>query len=459
MWSASLQRVQFSKLRELDLRACSISSIDSFAFQNMPSLEALYLSENIIQTILPFAFSGLTRLKHLDLSNNFATDEEGRPIPLDLDDSDIFADLFSLKSLDFSNTVLGIRRSTFSRLGKSLERLSLCKTETFKLPSSFFSNTSLKVLDVFGNHGIFLNTYVLDGLQDTLEVLSVNEVGLTTFDHVHNFTKLQILLASNNEISNIRTKVAKTLPSLQVLALMRNRITNWFNNGLFSTMPNLKVLDLRNNTINLITHEMLQDLSNVSYVALSGNPTVCNCNSRDFIDIARRNEMTLPQTLVRSISETSNRRFNFHSGFYDMNQIIMNRVNISKECMKYDNCTTIMTHAPGNFLLLDYDPIKYTCLMVGEGAKIPFTEVSGCSDTKTHIDLNSKLNDGRVHLIALLAIPGVLLPALLGFLFRRNLRYFYVTIRNSAMLSMVNKNKIIDGKCIFFSFNMKSFPI
>jgi Leucine-rich repeat (LRR) protein len=445
MWFNGFQGVKFPRLKELDLRACEIESLSSFQFADMPELEALYLGENVIHTIQTNAFGGLKNLLHLDLSMNLPIDSNGNQNTMLIECDVEFQILQSLKSLDLSYTRMNKRNvAAMRKLGKSLERLSLCNIVPFQMNDRFFKNTSLRILDVSGNFEVLSSYRVLTGLESTLEVLYANDVGLNNFDIFENFKKLQVLSLRRNEITTIRRNTASTLTSLRILDLSRNRLGRWYT-PTYSYMPSLEYLDLLNNNINVISEEMMIDFANITYLGLSENSMVCNCRSKDLIELASRNEMKTNAILFHpnTFMEIYN-RFGYHKGFEDVNKYITLRKNISYICSEGD-CEESLYD--GRVLLLDYNTATYSCFQMVEGMSVPLTKVVGCEEERRS-DLNIDLDRGRNKLIFLCIVPGILLPSLmLSYVFRKNLRYFYVTMRNSAMISLVNKNNNIDGKC------------
>ncbi|KAH9642655.1 hypothetical protein HF086_011012 [Spodoptera exigua] len=60
VWSSGFAAVNFTRLKELDLRACSIQVLGQNLFTGMTELRALYIGENEIFFIDSTAFTGLT---------------------------------------------------------------------------------------------------------------------------------------------------------------------------------------------------------------------------------------------------------------------------------------------------------------------------------------------------------------------------------------------------------------
>ncbi|XP_075988909.1 uncharacterized protein LOC142984912 isoform X2 [Anticarsia gemmatalis] len=437
VWSSSLQASVFPVLKELDLRACSIQVLNPNLFSGMRNLEALYIGENAIYHIDADAFTGLDNLIHLDLSWNHPNDEVGNPKNLVSDSFYIFSNLTNLVSLDLSHTRLTPRNFGMIRgLGKRLKSLSLCGTGLMNIGDDIFENTSLEILDISRNNGILGAQSSLKGIENTLVVLNARETGLQTMEMLKDFKKLEVLQLSNNEITGLRSELAKTLKSLQVLDLNKNRMTSWFNNT-FSLMPKLRFLALKDNNINLITEPMIEDLSEIDYLALSGNFVVCNCHAKDLYKMAAYNEEKFKDTKLKPASKTL-----YNTGFDVYNKVISIRNTVKYDCGN-ESCET--TNITGQFRLVDYWHGGYTCLKVPESKSMLFSDVVACNvEARDKLDYD-ELKGGRYLLLVLIIIPCVLLPMLFIFVFRRNLRYCLITMRNSATLSLINKNEGVDG--------------
>ncbi|XP_038219817.1 toll-like receptor 1 [Zerene cesonia] len=448
-WSAGLHSAYFPKLKELDLRACNIEVLDAFIFQGMPYLTALYLGENSISFVDAHAFVGLNSLRHLDISRN----REDDPKRILFFESADTLQRLNLQSLDLSFTAVDTR--ALGNFGTKLERLSVCYTGLFPLKPNIFANTSMKYLDLSGNAEILHEEGVLRGLENSLRVLYVNSIALKSLDFIKGFTKLEVLKASQNKITAISLDVMRTLRSLQILDLDGNRISAWFSK-IISTMPKMKLLILVNNNINLITDSVIADIANLKYVALSKNLMVCYCYVRDMYEIAFQNEFRLKDTNITSSSIEDNALM-FHTGFSDYNEIITKRRNVTESCFQIHNSTDVSncfvgdfsTNLTGNFLYLDYDEGNYNCFSMAHAGSISYGEVLPCGQDLRDMRPELILNESRKSFL-LLCIPLVLLP-ILAFIyaFRRNFRYFLITMRNSAMLSLINEKNVVDETKIF----------
>ncbi|XP_059057835.1 toll-like receptor 13 [Achroia grisella] len=447
LWSTGFQYTHFSVLRELDLRACSIEIINGLIFNGMPNLEALYLGENNIKFIHDKAFIGLGNLIHLDLSMNKAYDKNGGQTSVVLESADLFARMTKLRSLDLSFTELGRNVRVLTGLGKNFQRLSLCRSKVRNVPEKALSKTSVKYLDLSGNYGILDNTNILAGLEDTLEVLYANEIGFENFHYFYNFRKLEVLKLVNNEVMVITARVVASLTSLKILDLERNRFASWIA-PIFSTMPHLRFLSLKDNNLNLISEEMLDDIATISFVSLSGNHVVCNCHSRELIDLAARNDNEQIQTAIELSTQTTEdtlKAANYHIADSEFNRIIELRVNISKLCDK-EKCKKNYEDRNHKFLIIDYDLYSYACFHEYKNTYMSFISVKTCIDWQRGLPKNY-LNNGA-NMLLLLILPTILLPLLLIiFICRRRFGYFFITMRNSATLSLISKTDINeDGK-------------
>lgn len=434
----------FSKLKELDLRRCSIQEVKDNTFEGMPELQALYLGENNINIINANAFHGLRSLLQLDLSHNHIDNDNL------LLEGQVFKPVEKLISLDMSFTKINNGDLNFLHsFRKNLERLSLCFTQIPRLNAYNFNDTSLRLLDLSGNPGILQGQNLLKGLEGKLEVLYADEIGLKSAEDFYTFNKLEILRLRNNELTAITGHVVSSLKNLQVLDLTNNRLSSWFWPA-YSLMPHLKFLSLQQNNFNIISPEMLRDIGNISYVAFAGNLVVCNCNARELFELAYQNENVTTASLLHSMKypgSFSRIDLMYHRGFDDYNQMILARSKVTKPCNDTECNDVPDLEAEGKILLVDYEPSAYQCFYVAEGIPVPFSAPATCRFSKTDDDMEELIDTGWNKLLLLLIIPTVMFPLLiLGFIFRKNLIYFCITMRNSATLSLINNDAVPDGE-------------
>lgn len=195
-------------LKELDLRNCSITEFEYDVFKNLPRLEKLFLSNNLLVSISPKTFENLKYLSHLDLSYNKVKPPFGYnldPFSLYLSglqlDEGVFNKLNSLTFLDLSHTKLkqeSVRALT--TLGGRVEQLSLCYTEIPLIVPGMFSHTNLKVLDLSGNPSLTPNLQPtwFNGLESKLEILIFQNSNLKNISPLRNLMKLRMLDLGEN---------------------------------------------------------------------------------------------------------------------------------------------------------------------------------------------------------------------------------------------------------------------
>ncbi|CAH0712829.1 unnamed protein product, partial [Brenthis ino] len=439
MWSVGFHGFTFPNLKELDLRSCSIQAIGNYSFQRMPRLQSLFLGENEIHYIEANVFNGLTSLKHLDLSRNYAYDENGMLKGLQIDSQDILENI-NLESLDLSLTNFGQRNvDVIKSIEHSVIRMSLCYSGISRIREDVFSFKRLKYLDVSGNREICSFNF-LRSFEQTLEVLYAEDVGMKNMEGFINFTKLEILKLTNNEITQIPKRVAYTLINLQILDLDSNRLGTWFSKTL-TRMNNLKLLSLRNNNIKIITEEMFFDIEKLAYISLSGNSLVCNCYAKEMFNVGLNSEMRRKEKFISRMTPANHESIYFHTGFMDYNDIIDIRQNILTQCKMVRNCQIELPSYAGNYLFLDYDDLntQYLCMSADDGKSEEIFRIPSCS--RISRDLLSQDIEDEWNKFLLFIIPVALLPMLLFvYIFRRNFKYFFITLRNSATLSLINKN-------------------
>lgn len=248
-------------LRELDLRECHITAIQYDYFQNLPALEKLFLSHNLITEITNDVFAPLTRLRHLDLSyNNYGSNPLSLLAPGLKIDENLFINLKQLMFLDLSHSKLSnMSMMALSNLQHDIEQISLCYTGLTHLLPGMFQNKSIKVIDLSGNSELYENLTpdVFLGLE-LLEILVFRNASFDDFSVLSSLTRLRMLDLRFNLISNVAADNFSYFPDLEILDVGENNIYNW-NSRLFANNEKLKILNLRQNNITMMNVEMLRD--------------------------------------------------------------------------------------------------------------------------------------------------------------------------------------------------------
>lgn len=305
------------------MRNCSLTTLEPHLFENLLNLEKLFLSHNMLGEISSSAFAGLIKLKHLDLSyqevvqpfyfgysqvDPFSTLFSG----LFLEDS-VFSQLKSLTFLDLSHTKLKQESVRALQLRNRIEQLSLCYTDLPMIAPEMFLNTNLKVLDLSGNPGLApnMNWTWFSGLEQTLEIFVFENSNIKNLAALRNLQKLRMIslgmwgavylstcltivlpfFTGNNNINLIQASNFVNFVDLEILDLNTNHISNWYERA-FEANVNLRIVNLRNNNINLMTSKMMQDLSGINFLAIGSNNFVCECSLLEFINRAKFNSVT-----------------------------------------------------------------------------------------------------------------------------------------------------------------------
>ncbi|XP_055908773.1 leucine-rich repeat neuronal protein 3 [Eupeodes corollae] len=306
---------------------------------NIPALKPipvknLYLNHNSIGTIVNAAFRNLLNLTVLDLSYNKITTKTLRPeifqgnykkdayeplpnvIQLDLGhndlhtlDSGVFEHLPKLEILNLaSNQFHVIDRLSEVAIGGlvHLKTLDLSYMELKELPDNLLhAPRDLERLILTGN--------LLDELPDGLH-LSINLKSLTFDDNLLTslegenvfplLPKLEYLSISySNDLVKIGEGAFSNLPNIKTLELSDNPKLSYIDpkafakatvNPLIYDRPILKELNLHNDNLTTLDHDLLDRWDKIEQIDLRRNPWDCECNNSWLIN-----------TLMTQINDTS----------------------------------------------------------------------------------------------------------------------------------------------------------
>nr|CAH0111889.1 unnamed protein product [Daphnia galeata] len=268
-------------IRDLDLSACGIISIENGTFSLMPLLMRLNLAQNGLEDIPP-AVMILPQLQWLSLSGNSGSAYEYGGGELKLEDGN-FAFMSNLTYLDLSfNRVGQVTGEIFYGLSK-LEELNLKNNSLYRLSEGCFQPlVSLKVLhldgNAFGKQNFSRATFL--GLH-SLEYLNMDRCKLSFTDQEAIFAgapRLKKLSMRDNQIVSFGSRNPfADATSLVSVDLFKNRIRGW-ETQLFASSRDLDVLNLAENQISTVSKAMMADIANLSEVDLLGNPIDCDCN-------------------------------------------------------------------------------------------------------------------------------------------------------------------------------------
>ncbi|XP_068209067.1 toll-like receptor Tollo [Palaemon carinicauda] len=235
-WVNSETFTDLLRLASLDLSNNLITRLDAATFRNLTNLQVLKLQQNMIDSISDNTFRGLFRLHTLILTDN----------RLKVINDKAFRGLIELRVLRLDNNEVFSIDSNALQNSTGLQELQISQNHLQDVPILLKSLTTLKTLDLSGNH---------------VSVLSNN-----SFVGLHNVSVLKL---AANEIDNITKNVFVNLPSLQVLDLARNNIHS-IENGAFENNKLLEAVRLDDNVLASVKG-LFSSLQNLQWLNLSKN--------------------------------------------------------------------------------------------------------------------------------------------------------------------------------------------
>ncbi|KAL9918993.1 insulin like growth factor binding protein acid labile subunit convoluted isoform 1-T3 [Glossina fuscipes fuscipes] len=272
-----LEKNAFGKLPvlfELNLHNNGVKEISKRAFEGLLQLLNLNLSANAIETIPNDAFIGLPSLRKLDLSYNFLT-------KLDNKTHGVLDDLLSLEDLNLSHN-----------------KISFVTKKTF--PENQYIPYNLRYLDLSYNQMPVVTYDITFGTKKLYKLnLSHNHINDLRRGVLGNFTSLQYLDLSDNELSNLSSEEHLfDLPkNLTQIYLQNNQIYRLpFEK--FLKEPRFELIDLSKNSFNECPLSLVWNMRNYTVVRFQGNPLHCNCAVRPL-----KHYMTELTALTEDLSE------------------------------------------------------------------------------------------------------------------------------------------------------------
>uniref|UniRef100_A0A3B4YRN5 Toll-like receptor 22 n=1 Tax=Seriola lalandi dorsalis TaxID=1841481 RepID=A0A3B4YRN5_SERLL len=238
-------------LSKLQLRNYKLSSVSSDLIKLCINVTELDLAVNQIQNISDNTFRSIQRLRILDLSRNKLSSVPAatRNLPI-LQELDLSSNLISkLECDDFANQTM-------------LRHLNLYKNSISALKGCVFKDLiRLQVLKLHHNqlsklHGAF-NKY-LPNLR--LLLLDENKLSAINYGEFRGLQSLQNLSLHHNQIHQLKMGCFIGLTNLSNILLQQNLITEKeINKGSFNDLINLKRLDFRENRIQYKNDSALPD--------------------------------------------------------------------------------------------------------------------------------------------------------------------------------------------------------
>ncbi|XP_071974380.1 toll-like receptor 5 [Engystomops pustulosus] len=276
------------QLRVLSLGAQTTNGsfyIAEAAFQNLPNLTTLDLGSNLNLRLHRNAFRGLSRLETLLLDNN-GLDES-------VLESDLFAELTSLKMLDLSYNSIRRLQPGPSFLGlHQISTISLKLNKITHLCGDTLQNLQgrrLELLDLSSNPLQVSNPSVCSNpfRNITLGTLDISSMGWTaerveTFFNIISGTQVKHIrmryiggLGSGFGFNNLKNPEKSTFSGLSLSNVyildMSHTFTSELSPNIFSSFPKLLSLDLSSSSINYISPGAFTGLGQLVSLNMSGN--------------------------------------------------------------------------------------------------------------------------------------------------------------------------------------------
>lgn len=292
-----------NNLKILDLSGNLLTQIDGDTFIGLEEiLESLNLAENKITSLTGSPLQ-LTVLKILDLSGNSLQDLPKTAI----------VGLPSLRILNISNNVeLETLPSNLLQTGLLLTSLDISRSGLKTIhPDLFSKSDNLKVLKISGNRIQNISDTAFRHLKNlTYLDLTDNLITNLRIGCFANCVNLKILLLDNNRLTTFKSeyfKFSKTdqknYTSLEVLSLSNNQLSYLVPSSL-KIHPKLKYLSAHHNKFNYFPAELISNLQYLEKIDLGFNQ-LKGVEDMDFSRLPRLRELILEGNEIEALSESA----------------------------------------------------------------------------------------------------------------------------------------------------------
>ncbi|XP_023954335.2 toll-like receptor 6 [Bicyclus anynana] len=291
------------KLRDLVIDKCKIRQIPARAFENFKDLKSLHVTTHnsewsaMTMELHEYAFSGLSELIELDLSDNNIWSTK----------TDTFCSLYSLKTLNLTrNHLQNIKTIGFSDSTRE-QNLSVksCNLVLEALDMSYndlivITENSLSKLRSLSK--LFLQNNAISTLEDgafegliSLQALNMSSNFINSIppDIFFDTKFLKEIIFSNNTITVLPPGLFRGLEQLQVLDLSNNQLTSqWINKGTFVGLLRMVILNISYNRLSKIDRYMFQDLYSLQKLNLEHNE-IMTIDEHAFEELRNLHSLTL----------------------------------------------------------------------------------------------------------------------------------------------------------------------
>ncbi|PSN49301.1 hypothetical protein C0J52_09408 [Blattella germanica] len=313
-----------NNLVELNLSGNRLTSLPSPPIA-LPQLQYLDVSRNQLAEIPRLAFTQMTSLIYLNLSQNPAL---GSISPT------LLQNLPELTELDLSQTGLKMLSPELLLRSQNLEKVYLSDNLIQELPEGAFRNLkNLTIIDLSRNQILNIRTGAFMGLK-SIQELYLNSNRLTAFkgEFFRNFgtdgslgTNLQILDLADNELSYLFPSSFRVHPKLRRLSAAGNKFSffpaeliaslqyleyvDLGRNSLrsiedldFASLPRLRTLILNNNDLETISELAFQNSTQLQNLDLSSNKLE-RLSERTFEGLVRLEMLNLENNLLSELPD------------------------------------------------------------------------------------------------------------------------------------------------------------
>lgn len=266
-------------MEKLTLSKNNISNIETDSF-DLPRLERMDLSENVLTYLDPETFRNVKKLKYLNLAYNKFT----HFVDMQLHHLAVLEELI----LDGNNIGQSLSNtSLFHRHGlainEGIKRLSMAAINLTDIHDNLLTNAyDLRYLSLSNN-----NIAAIPELPFTLEYLdaSANPIRAIYFEDFSNLLALKELRLNNIQIKQVFDFVFEPLKALRVLELERNANLTAFSALAFGREvlddPDnfmLELLSLKSSRLATLSPDLEIPFGQLQRLDLQGNMWKCDCN-------------------------------------------------------------------------------------------------------------------------------------------------------------------------------------
>lgn len=289
----------YSNLDHLNLQGNEMVEVEVGAFNGVTLLEDLYLYTNLLTEIRPGTFQNLNQLRRVFLNDNQLTtlppfQEVTTLNYVYLENNAItsiaanaFGSNSDLTAIDLSNNEIStIAADAFANLN-NLQNLYLDGNEMQALGAGILNGLNgLITLSLMNNELEALTGDSLTGTGEKLELLHLGHNSLSSIDDnaFNALLKLETLQLENNKLESVPSVAIKKVKTLRQIDLSANLIEK-IEDLAFAELPELSVINLGTmNTLQEISQNAFDGTTNLTQLSIFSNKQLTSLDSELFPD-------------------------------------------------------------------------------------------------------------------------------------------------------------------------------